>query len=262
VRDRRATPPEPRPRPSPPTASAPTPSRSSRSSHRAPWAPSRSPRACSTRPLSPAADLDGDGVLDAVLPEAEGFVLLAFSHHVELLRGVGAGSFGESVVIGLDDTHALLPAGDLDANGRADVLVSRAGVDGALELYAQREHAGTPWTDLEGGLPGDRGLPLIAGTGTLLPGEPAAWVLHAGSGTVLLVLGAGELAAPFKGGTLFPQPDLVASVPVGGDGSTVLAVPAWPASASSATLVAQLWRSDASTPAGLAASNGLRAEMP
>lgn len=77
-----------------------------------------------------------------------------------------------------------------------------------------------------------------------------------------LVVGTSLLAAPFKGGTLGPQPGLLLPLPVDADGGVTISA-AFPAGLpSGVALYLQCWTPDAGAPAGLSASNTLVATTP
>ena len=116
------------------------------------------------------------------------------------------------------------------------------------------------WTDLGGGLAGTSGTPpVLAGLGPLLPtagtkisvdGAPASSI-----GYVLLGLSA--LNAPFKGGVLIPNPDVLAVIAFDGNGS-FSAIFSWPTDVPANTQMWwQCWAPDAGGPKGFVATNGL-----
>jgi hypothetical protein len=84
------------------------------------------------------------------------------------------------------------------------------------------------------------------------PGAPA-----------VLVLGLATIDAPFKGGTLVPQPQvLLAGMTIGADGGVALQSH-WPSGVPSGVLLsAQWWIVDASGPKGFASSNGVIGLVP
>ncbi len=109
------------------------------------------------------------------------------------------------------------------------------------------------------------GAPTLSGSGSQLAGEPFEVSLqHAlPFATVALVIGLGELHAPFKGGTLVPLPDLL--IFLASDGAGALVLPSvWPAGfpASAAPLFLQFWCQDGLAPVGWSASNGLVTIVP
>jgi hypothetical protein len=116
------------------------------------------------------------------------------------------------------------------------------------------------WTDLGQGKPGIGGLPALGGTGPLTPGSSNAVELTAAapSSTSTLVVGFSELAAPFKGGTLVPSPDLfVFGLPTDGTGANILPF-TWPSGVPPGlSLWWQHWIADGTASFGLSASNGL-----
>jgi hypothetical protein len=81
------------------------------------------------------------------------------------------------------------------------------------------------------------------------------------AGTVL-VIGLAPAFAPFKGGVLVPQPDVLVGLVTDGTGGVLLQAD-WPAGvASGLQLWLQAWVADASASYGLAASNGVTAGAP
>jgi hypothetical protein len=79
----------------------------------------------------------------------------------------------------------------------------------------------------------------------------------------VLVAGLSSLGAPFKGGVMWPHPDLVlAGLALDANGFLELAG-AWPAGLPSGLqLYLQFWIPDALGPHGWSATNGLRATTP
>ena len=109
------------------------------------------------------------------------------------------------------------------------------------------------------------GLPLLAGSGPLVAGEPVTLALSNGKPLALafLVVGFAQLNAPFKGGLLVPAVNLlVPGLPLNGAGAISLSA-AWPTGLPAATKVYfQMWMPDPAAVAGFAGSNGLRATTP
>jgi hypothetical protein len=116
------------------------------------------------------------------------------------------------------------------------------------------------WTDLGDGLAGSVGTPTLVGGGSLAAGTTLSVTLAGGApgGTAALVLGFGVLGAPFKGGTLVPQPALLLhGLPLDGAGSVALSGLVPGGLPGGTTLVLQAWLADAAGPAGWAASNAV-----
>ncbi len=116
------------------------------------------------------------------------------------------------------------------------------------------------WTNLGQGLAGSAGVPKLQGLGTIAPDSPLTVRLNeaAPSAPLTLVVGLSSLAAPFKGGTLVPYPDVLVG-PLATDASGLLVLQAtWPEGVPIDTQVfLQAWIADAGAPSGLAASNAL-----
>jgi hypothetical protein len=120
------------------------------------------------------------------------------------------------------------------------------------------------FTLLPGALPSSGGGPLLTGEGSLCAGE--GWLVQlsgARPGAAgVLVVGAGVLGAPFKGGTLVPLPDLLLPIQTDGEGAADFSGN-WPAGLPGAlTLVLQAWIPEPSGPLAFSASNGLRLDVP
>ena len=122
-----------------------------------------------------------------------------------------------------------------------------------------------PWVDLGQGLAGTHGPPTLAGTGTLLGGEPLSVTLASAleNTTAWLLLGLGQWNAPFKGGVLVPSVDLdPLPLPTGPAGTTTLAT-TWPTGLPGGfTMYLQAWIQDPAGPVGFSASNALAATVP
>jgi len=138
---------------------------------------------------------------------------------------------------------------------------------GALgDGYVARMSLGPlPWGYYGGSIEGSAGTPLLAGTGDLVAGTPVRLTLSKAKAAtpVTLVVGVSELSAPFKGGTLVPNPDLlIAGLATTAHGTLTL-VSTWPSGLPSGfTFYSQYWIADPAGPAGFAASNGLSGTTP
>jgi len=122
-----------------------------------------------------------------------------------------------------------------------------------------------PFTDLGHGLAGTAGVPVLKGTGTLAPGSSLSLALSSARPSSLstLIIGLSGILAPFKGGVLVPEPDvLIFNLPTSAAGALTLNG-TWPTSIPSATsFYFQHWLVDPAAPAGFAASNGLKGTTP
>jgi hypothetical protein len=122
-----------------------------------------------------------------------------------------------------------------------------------------------PFTDLGNGLAGTNGLPVLAGSGTLAPLTPIGLLLTNAlpSSSSTLIVGLSALNAPFKGGVLVPNPDVMLfALPVGPSGALALNG-TWPNGIpANFSFYFQHWIVDAGGPAGLAASHGVKGTTP
>ena len=121
------------------------------------------------------------------------------------------------------------------------------------------------WFDLGASLAGAHGPPVLAPDGMLQPGSPVTLALSNAleNSSFTLIMGVSALQAPFKGGTLVPFPTLlVFGLPTGPAGALTLQG-TWPGGLpSSFSIYFQEWIADPAGPAGLAATNAVRAVTP
>jgi hypothetical protein len=201
-----------------------------------------------------ACDLDGDGDAD-VLSASGADATVAWYENLD-----GTGSFGPPQVLAADAAQAFsVWAADLDGDGDADAL-SASWADGKVAWYENL----LQWSDLGQALAGTSGAPILAGSGALLAGAPTSLSLSSArpNAVAVLVIGLSALNAPFKGGVLVPQADvLVSPLPTGPAGLVVLSA-AWPLLPSGFTVYFQHWISDPAGPQGFAASNALSGTVP
>ena len=121
-----------------------------------------------------------------------------------------------------------------------------------------------PWEVFGPGKPGSAGVPQLTGSGPLTPGSSGAIDLAGAqpSSSVTLVVGLSPLLAPFKGGTLVPNPDFLVALVTDATGAVNLPF-TWPGGVPAGTsFYLQAWITDAGASFGLAASNGLHAVVP
>ena len=121
------------------------------------------------------------------------------------------------------------------------------------------------WSDLGQGLAGTHGLPVLVGSGDLSAGSTVTITLSNAleNATAGFVLGLSALNAPFKGGTMVPNPDfIIPGLTTTGTGSLTLSS-TWPAGVPPGFLTYfQEWIVDPAAPKGFSASNGLSGAAP
>jgi len=188
---------------------------------------------------------------------------------VLVATGDGAGSFGPITNAG--PTSALggnIAAADLNRDGRPDIVVTETGSGppwaDTMALLIDTTHPAPPWNDTGFALAGTLGSPWLMTFGPLTPGSDVKLSLQGAlpGAPAVLVLGLSELYAPFKGGTLVPNPDvLLPGFAVEPDGGLVLSGH-WPAGAGNLLISVQWWILDAGGPKGFAASNGVNGLAP
>ncbi len=176
------------------------------------------------------SDVDGDGRLDVVAgapDEGQGGIV----HVFDALDGTSKAAFDIAPSSAAFGTSVTMP-GDLDGDGRGDVV--------------------TLWTALlTEALPAVRafshfeltGPPVLAATGSLLPGELVSIdITQAPPGVPgYLVLGLSLVSAPFADGVLVPSPDAILLVIPDSSGAVQLSG-RWPAGlATWTTIWMQAW---------------------
>jgi hypothetical protein len=223
--------------------------------------------------VAAAGDVDDDGVPDVLVrgqqddytpppdfaPKAFAFVFSGRSGDVlEVFAGPPADA---------SYATALSAAGDLDGDGRGDVLIghpSPASGVGAVETITVK----SLWADLGFGLAGAAGVPRLDGFGLLAAGTPVGLALStaAPSAPSYLVVGAAAVNLHFAGGTLVPafEAPLGVLLPLATDSTGGWSLAAsWPAGLPAGlSLWFQAWTLDGGAPAGKSASNALRATTP
>ena len=116
-----------------------------------------------------------------------------------------------------------------------------------------------PWTLL------GTEVALLEGLGPLAAGEELTLVLKYArpSTPAWLLLGFSELGTPFKGGTLWPNPEIVAGPIVTTQFGTLLLTGEWPSGLPTGfSFWSQFWWQEPGNPAGWGSSNGLRGVQP
>jgi hypothetical protein len=195
------------------------------------------------------ADFDLDGALDIA-------VGMGGAQRIDLLFGNGAGGFsflpGESYAV--SETGNFIRAGDWDQDGAPDLL--------AVAQKISVLHNGTldPWKTLGQGSPGIDGIPWLHGEGSPSAGQPVSLRIEHGhpSTPVALIAGLTALMAPFKGGTLMPQPSLILTGLFTNPAGELTLSGSWPAIPGHPQLYLQAWLVDEASPTGLAGSGALR----
>jgi hypothetical protein len=167
------------------------------------------------------------------------------------LNGHGDGNFGGGTA---EDRFF----GVVHAGGVGSIRITSTG--GGLEVDHLQFGTPGPWSNLGFAKAGSGGTPQLAGTGPLTGGSANQLALSAAApgAPVTLVVGLTQLLAPFKGGTLVPQPLTYVSLATGGAGTLALPFVLPPGLPAGTTLIFQAWIQDAGASQGLSASNGLR----
>jgi hypothetical protein len=236
--------------------------------------------------LGVLGDLDGDGVGDLAVGgilDDEGpfglgsevgstWVLLMNADgtvKTQTKLGFGVGGF-DGILLPQDHFgHSLAVPGDLDGDGRPDLVIGAPGsFDGGGAstgaLWVVFLNAGV-WETIPGGVSGTHGLPLITGAGTMVEGEPASVSLSGAleNAPAGLFLGFSQLGAPFKGGVLVPNNDILLDGLVTSAAGAIDLATVWPPAIPAGTGVwYQYWIADGAALKGLAASDGLKGTSP
>ncbi|MHC5209854.1 MAG: hypothetical protein ACYTG2_03955 [Planctomycetota bacterium] len=121
------------------------------------------------------------------------------------------------------------------------------------------------WEDLGDNLAGTHGEPQLHGIGTLAGGTIVRLSLTGAleNAPVAVVVGLFDLSAPFKGGVMVPNPDVIVTGLVSNGSGNLLLASAWPGGIPPGfTFFFQEWITDAVGPAGFSATNGLSGTTP
>ncbi|HEX5011690.1 MAG TPA: VCBS repeat-containing protein [Planctomycetota bacterium] len=201
-----------------------------------------------------AADFDADGDDDLVISTQS-------SHGADLYLSLGDGALGPKTPLCLGQKPNGLAAADLDGDGRLDLLSANDLYD---SISVARNRGGSPWLPLSDGVAGDAGVPLLDGSGVPVSGGAITLTLSyaAHFAPTTLVAGTSQLGAPFHGGTLVPQPELLLPVATNAWGQFELAGH-WPPGTPPGTVVLlQAWLLDVSGPQGWAGSGAIQLTAP
>jgi len=158
------------------------------------------------------------------------------------------------VAIGCEGAARL--AWEDDRNGSPDVFAQSVLADGTLGA------APGAWSDAGSPLAGTHGPPTLTGSGPPCAGGLVTLALADALeySSAILVVGLSLLDAPFKGGTLVPDPDvLIGPLPIGPAGSLDLTATFPTGLPAGLMLWFQHWIVDPAGPKGLAASNAVEA---
>ncbi len=205
-------------------------------------------------------DVDGDNLPELFVPNVLGADDYLYANlglgDFEHLRGPVESDGGNSRVGAFADLD-----GDLDP----DLVVGRHGEPLATFLNAEPGPPPPPWTDLGQGKAGSLGIPLLTGTGSLLPSSPVVLELtQAKAGAhALVALGFSTLNAPVKGGVVVPSLDLLVSgLSTDAAGELLLAATWPPGMPSGFSFYLQEFVTDSAATYGLAFSNALQGTTP
>lgn len=154
--------------------------------------------------------------------------------------------------------------GIIGGSAGSDVAYT-ATFNGEQDVYHVKVFPLGTFMNLGLGLAGAGGVPVLAGSGSLVTGGVVSLNLtgaaaNAASG---LFVGLTRVDVPFKGGVLVPAPDiLITGFNTGGGGGLQIDA-VWPSGLPSGfDLFTQIWTVDAGGPVGFAASNGLKLTTP
>lgn len=124
--------------------------------------------------------------------------------------------------------------------------------------------AANGWTNLGQSLAGTSGMPVLTGSGGLVPAAPIQWSLsNANSNTpAWFVVGLSRISLPLFGGVLVPSPDFVFFNTTSGAGAASINLTLAQALPSGQQITVQACLLDPVGVAGWAASNAIRATAP
>jgi hypothetical protein len=210
-------------------------------------------------------DIGGDGVPDIVLVDPGNSFVPA--GQITIVCGRGDGSFLLPTTVPTLNGATHVGLGAFDSSGGLGLVA----LNGVTTNYADNRlvvllNGSEPtWKQLGGALSGSAGVPLLRGDGEPSAGHLITLSLSRARPSTLaaLVIGWSTLGAPFKGGVMVPNPNvLITGLPTNGAGSLVLSGTWPPALPPALTIDFQYWITDPAGPAGFAASNGLSATTP
>jgi hypothetical protein len=207
----------------------------------------------STNGSEPSSIVAGDFDLDTDLDIA---VTDAISNDVSVLSNNGDGTLASPLLFGVDQRPLQLVAADLDGNGSQD-LVSTNQAGDSVTVLINVEHSG--FSDLDNGLGGTFGIPLLVGQGTLLPNSPAELDVSGGlpNAAGFLIIGLTRIDGGFAGGIMVPSPDFIIPIVLDAAGNVELEG-TWPSGATTGDdFYFQVWLLDPLAKRGLSATNAL-----
>jgi hypothetical protein len=223
------------------------------------------------RDVAGVGDVDDDGRDDFMfsagpaLPGTGGYgaVIVCSGRSGDILHAIHGEFHVTTFYHDVDFGASIDVIGDLDGDGRVELVVGSAGGLGNDPQPGRVRTAGIPlvWADLGHGLAGAGGVPTLQPMGLLQGDTP--WKLVVSGGALLantvVVLGLSELSAPFKGGVLVPQPDILIGGLVTGAAGELSLQGTWPpGTPADVPFWLQAWIADGGAPAGFAATNGVR----
>jgi hypothetical protein len=201
-----------------------------------------------------AADFNGDGLDDLA---ATGFN----SSDLLVLPSLGEAGLAAAQHFGVGHLADELTAGDLDGDGRLDLVTSAIDTP-VMTLLNTLDSSFAP---LGGGTIGVHGIPRLTGSGELLGADPVTVNLRntAPSAPVVLVAGPEAVALPVAGGVLVPAPESVVGGLFTSANGTLELTAHWPPGLPAGLHVyLQAWVADAAAPSGFAASTSIVATTP
>jgi hypothetical protein len=203
-------------------------------------------------------------VVHAQIRDNIAFYLVAY-YDAELIYSVNGGGNQTLKMFaqGGQQFRAAIPAQNGSVAWHIEVT-DMNGNTGVSSTFNYSQGGGNAWTDLGGGLAGVSGIPNLAGTGTLVTGQPFTLNLTSAkaSSPGTLFVSLLDTPTPFKSGVLHTVPVVFSlSVFTSGSGS-VLFGGAWPAGAGGLSFYVQYAIADGAAPLGASLSNYLRADVP
>ena len=159
--------------------------------------------------------------------------------------------------------EGLHPSDDVSGGWLAHCHILEHAAGGMMTFFETR-YAGHTSELMSFGLSGVAGIPEMRITGDLTAGSTATLTMTHGAPNASsgIFIGLSAITAPFKGGTMFPAPDVLLLVNNDGNGEINLAGP-WPSGVPTGTEIFwQVWSQDVSGPNGFSASNGVKTIAP
>ncbi len=172
--------------------------------------------------------------------------------------GSGTDYFGKIKLDSEQDPHLALMSYSQDVPTTPGAYDGAYGGSGDI-VVSKFDMTTHPWHVMNGGKPGGKDTPNLAGGGLLTPGSIARVSIRGApvNSSTLVFAGLGTISVPVLGGTFVPSPDIVVSLATNASGGLDLPF-IWPLAPSGISLYLQAWISDPGASFGWCSSNAVQ----